>query len=166
MTDDAARDRAPNFTPDGRSLLFYSNRGGAWEGWMIDVDGGNIRKVAQSDTAVIYPLLSPKGDAIVYMAESAKQGISMIAVGAPPGTAGTPLPGATVSGRYFSSSGWSPDGARLTGYLMSETGRPSGVGVYDFASQTTTMVSGDETFAVNWLADSRRVVYFTNRGGS
>ncbi len=47
---------------------------------------------------------------------------------------------------------------------MSETGRPSAIGVHDLAARTTTAVSTDETFGPKWLADSRRIIYFTKEG--
>lgn len=53
---------------------------------------------------------------------------------------------------------------RLAGLLMSYTGRPSGVGVYDLAARATTEISADETYGVKWLVDSRRVIYFTKKG--
>ncbi len=45
ITDDAPRDRGAVFTPDGRSLIFYSNREGKWGAWTIGVDGGGLRKI-------------------------------------------------------------------------------------------------------------------------
>ncbi|HSC28163.1 MAG TPA: protein kinase [Vicinamibacterales bacterium] len=45
VTDDPARDRAPMFTPDGQSLVFYSNRNGTYETWVVGVDGGGLRKI-------------------------------------------------------------------------------------------------------------------------
>ena len=162
VTDDAARDRAPVFTPDGRSLVFYSNRDGNWAAWMVGVDGSNLRQIAKSATGVIYPLVSPKGDAIVFLSDSARRGMFMAPLGggAPP----TPLQGTTVGGRHFSQTDWSPDGSRLAGYFVSEAGRPSGVGIYDLAAQAATLVSPDDTFAVKWLGDNRRVMYFTRNG--
>ena len=44
------------------------------------------------------------------------------------------------------------------------SGLPSGVGLYDFATKMTTEISDGRTDAVKWLADSRRVVYFANHG--
>ena len=67
---------------------------------------------------------------------------------------------------YFTPSGWSPDGAHLAGTLVSEGGRPSGVGVYDLASHATTAISDDQTYAAKWLADGRRIAYFTDNGRS
>jgi Tol biopolymer transport system component len=164
VTDDAARDRVPMFTPDGRSLLFYSNRDGNWAAWMIGVDGSNLRQITKPAGGAIYPIISPKGDRIVFVSDSAKRGVFSAAVGS--GSEATPaqLPGTTTGGRHFSQTGWSPDGSRLAGYLSSDSGRPSGVAVYDLAARTTTMLSPDETFAVKWLVDNRRVMYFTKNG--
>ena len=73
----------------------------------------------------------------------------------------TLLRGTQTAGKYFTPTAWSPDGTRLAGPLVSESGRSSVVGTYDLATQTTTIISADEAFAVKWLADSRRVMYFT-----
>jgi hypothetical protein len=76
----------------------------------------------------------------------------------------TQLAGTTTDGKFFNPTGWSPDGVRMAGRLMSYSGRTSGVAVYDLRAHTTTMISADETIAAKWLSDSRRVVYFTKNG--
>ena len=80
------------------------------------------------------------------------------------GASPTPLRGTQAEGKYFTPTAWSPDAARLAGPLVSDSGRSSGIGTYDLAAQVTTVVAADEAFAVRWLADSRRVMYFTNNG--
>jgi eukaryotic-like serine/threonine-protein kinase len=166
VTDDAPRDRAPMFTPDGRSLVFYSTRDGHWATWIIGIDGGNLRKVASHPTGTVYPQVSPKGDQVVFVngnnrsSFSAPLAASASGSGAPPAE----LPGTSADGKYFMATGWSPDGSRLAGILQTGSGRPAGAGVYDLAAKKTTIVSGDETFAVKWLPDGRRVVYFTKDG--
>jgi hypothetical protein len=57
-----------------------------------------------------------------------------------------------------------PDGKQLAGMLSSPSGRTVGAAIYDIASHKATMVSNDETYGVEWLADSRRVVYFAKEG--
>jgi eukaryotic-like serine/threonine-protein kinase len=163
VTDDAARDRAPVFTPDERSLVFYSNRDGSWGIWTIDLDGSNLRQIAKPDAGAIYPLISSKSDRVVFTADRVK-GLFSIPFGSVAGSHPTQLSGATTGGRYLVAIDWSPDGSRLTGYLIAVTGRPTGVGVYDLAAQTTTMVSTDDAFAPKWLADGRRIAYFTKSG--
>jgi Tol biopolymer transport system component len=163
VTDDAPRDRGPMFTPDGRSLVFYSNRDGNWATWMIGVDGGNLRKVAGEAPGAVYANVSPKGDTVVFVGNSARVVFSAPLLSAR-GASQTELRGTRAGGKYFNPTGWSPDGARLAGYLISDSGRASGIGTYDFATATTTELNADESYAVKWLSDGRRLVYFTKNG--
>jgi serine/threonine protein kinase len=163
ITDDEARDRGAVFTPDGRSLIFYSNREGKWGAWAVGLDGGGLRKITIPAGGAVYPFVSPKGDTIVFVGDDGRSAftapVSPASTGQP-----TPLRGASVGGKYFTATSWSRDGSRLTGYLVTESGRPTGVGVYDFAAGKTSEVSTDKTYAVKWLSDGRRVVYFTGDG--
>ncbi|MBA2304924.1 MAG: serine/threonine-protein kinase [Acidobacteria bacterium] len=163
VTDDPSRDRAPIFTPDGRSLVFYSNRDGKWGAWSVGIDGGNLRKIEGATLGTIYPQISPKGDAIAYSGDTGR-GVFLLPLQSKPGSTETQLPRTQTEGRHFVPTGWSPDGSRLTGQLLSDAGRPSGVGVYDLRTLTLTMAATDATYAVKWLADSRRVIYFTKNG--
>jgi hypothetical protein len=67
-------------------------------------------------------------------------------------------------GLVFSPTGWSRDGSRLSGIVSSTGGRPAGVGMYDFGTRVATLLSPDQSFHVEWLADSRRIVYFAKNG--
>jgi len=162
VLDDPARDRGPVFMPDGRSLVFYSNRGGKWEIWMIDVDGGGLRKLTDSPEGGVYPHVSPKGDSAVYAGDSGRR--SFLAPITPTPAVPSQLPGATVGGKGFTITDWSPDGARLAGAFVSSSGRPAGVGIYDLSTHAVTELSADQTYAVKWFSDSRRIAYFTAKG--
>lgn len=65
----AVRDAYPHLSPDGRSLLFHSNRGGRQAIWLADGDGANPRLLFDggemgSDPAT--PVWSPDGRAIAF----------------------------------------------------------------------------------------------------
>jgi Tol biopolymer transport system component len=161
LTDDPARDRAPVFMPDGRSLVFYSNREGGWAAWAIDLDGGNLRRIPGGDGA-IYPSISRDGGRLAFINLETRRAATWVSLGAatqPP--AQTRLATAGQDGDLFVPMRWSADG-RLAGVLMSMTGRPTGVGVHDFRTQTTARVAADLTYGAAWLADDRRLAYFTN----
>jgi Tol biopolymer transport system component/serine/threonine protein kinase len=160
ITDDMPLDRAPVFTPDGRSLVFYSNRDGNWGLWMVALDGGNLRKIAGEGPGAAYVNLSPKGDTVIFVAASGRTVFSAPLGGGSP----TPLRGTHTGDKYFTPTAWSPDGARLAGPVVSESGRSAGIAIYELAQQATRVVSGDEAFGVKFLADSRRIVYFTKNG--
>jgi len=159
VIDDAPRDRAPFFTSDGKSLLFYSNRSGDWQPWMIGLDGSGLRQVGKAPQGAVYPILSPRGDLMVYSG-SGMRGAFLMAL---PGGEISPL-AAAVGNDVLTPTSWSQDGARIAGMLTSPSGGPTGVAVYDVAAKKATKVSDDPTYAALWLADSRRVVYFTNGG--
>jgi len=160
VIDDTPRDRAPVFTPDGQSLLFYSNRSGSWQAWMVGLDGSGLRQLGNAPDGAVYPIMSPRGDRIAFVT-TATTGAAQMTL---PGGDVSPLPGATIDRDILTPLSWSRDGARLAGYLASPSGAPTGVAVYDLASKTTTKVSDDSSYAALWMADSRRVVYFTNGG--
>jgi eukaryotic-like serine/threonine-protein kinase len=162
LTDDAARDRGPVFTPDGRSLVFYSNRDGQWSPWIVGTDGGGLRKVAVAKDGAIYPVVSPKGDLLIFASGGGREMFSA-PIGATTSTP-TQLPGNQTGGKYFGPTTWSSDGALLAGPLALASGHYAGVGVYDLAAHRTTEVSSDKTGAVQWLGSSHRLVYFTKNG--
>jgi eukaryotic-like serine/threonine-protein kinase len=159
VTDDAARDRAPVFTRDGQTLAFYSNRDGAWAIWSIRTDGSNLRKIAGVEGGVAYPVASPIDDRVVFSSTFTGQGVywAHASVGGAPQL----LPGTKWNAGYFFVTSWSADGSRLCGPVVSDSGRSSGVGVFDLKTQTLTTIASDETFGVRWLPDGQRVVYFT-----
>jgi Tol biopolymer transport system component len=74
------------------------------------------------------------------------------------------LPGTSANGGRFIATNWSPDGSALAGSMLSGTGRWAGVAVYDLRSQALTVLADDRTDGVNWLPDSRRLLYFTDNG--
>ena len=162
LTDDAARDRAPVFTPDGRSLVFYSNRDGQWAPWIIGIDGGGLRKIVKSNDDSVSAIVSPKGDAVAFISGSGQQ-MYTAPISANLSTP-TQLPGVDVNGKYFNPTSWSSDGNRLAGTLSAKSGRYAGVAVYDMNTHQTTELSPDDPPAVRWLPDDRRVVYFAKNG--
>jgi TolB protein len=45
LTDNAANDGLPTWSPDGKTLAFVSNQGGPWAIWAMSPDGSNRRKL-------------------------------------------------------------------------------------------------------------------------
>jgi TolB protein len=49
LTNNAAHDGLPTWSPDGRSIAFVSNRDGAWAIWVMNGNGSNQRKLFNLD---------------------------------------------------------------------------------------------------------------------
>jgi Tol biopolymer transport system component len=65
LTDDLAWNFQPRFSPDGRSIAFVSDRGGAENIWTMDADGSNLHQVTDERDHILHnPAWSPDGDYI------------------------------------------------------------------------------------------------------
>ena len=128
---------------------------------MIGVDGGNLRKLANNPGGVVYPLISPDAQTLVF--SGASSGVYSLPLKPSPG-APAELPGTRTDGQSFQAMCWSPDGKRLAGTGVFASGRSGGVAVYDLVAHTLATISTDETSGVRWFADSRRMMYFTKNG--
>jgi Tol biopolymer transport system component len=64
---------APTFTPDGRRILFASNKnncdGRQFELFVVDVDGGNLEQVTSYGGFASFPEFSPDGKKLVFCSD-------------------------------------------------------------------------------------------------
>lgn len=127
ITSGMAFDSQPRFSPDGKRLVFVSDRSGATNVWISNVDGSNAKQIT-SDTNSMFVSPSWTSDGRYILASRMKpkayrsllelrmydaQGGSGLAVGPEHGSEGQPeknIVGATSSpdGRYFYYSMRSP----------------------------------------------------------
>ncbi|MBA3847505.1 MAG: PD40 domain-containing protein, partial [Planctomycetes bacterium] len=156
VTDDAARDRGGSWTSDGKSILFYSTRGGKWEIWSINADGGGLRKVASLSDSAIYPLMSPAADRIALTSANTTD-VNLIPVTAEVVTKATALTGTSLADARLMATAWSPDGRLLAGPLIPSSGRPAGIGIYDITSGSLKKISNDACVWVAWLPGTQKV---------
>jgi dipeptidyl aminopeptidase/acylaminoacyl peptidase len=71
LTNSAASDYAPRWSPDGKSLAFISDRDTEAGGriWLLDLRGGEPRLLADTDGDISDFAFSPDGTALVYVSE-------------------------------------------------------------------------------------------------
>ena len=74
LTADASNNRRPSVSPDGRYVVFVSNRTGTDHIWRIDIDGGNARQLTNGD-AEGNPQCSPNGQWVLYRLRFGKTGV-------------------------------------------------------------------------------------------
>jgi tricorn protease-like protein len=137
LTDDAPKDRGPNFSPDGKRIAFHSDRGGRYEIWTIAIDGSGLTQLTKSTgDVVIEPHWSPDGRRMAinttrngFLLPLDDKGLAgpMEAVPPPsPDTSAFPL-------------SWSPDGRRLFASIVRAQDRSTiGLLVYDPLAKTVS----------------------------
>jgi len=155
LTDDIYKDREPRWSPDGKRIVFYSDRTGKWEVWMINADGSGLKQITYAQERAVYPVWAPDGTRLAYD-DGGTGRAAIIEVGKSwqEQTALT-LPAMKESGEHLAVWSWSPDGRKLVGNRASSS---SGVMVYSLESQQYEQLTDFGRNPV-WLSDSRRILF-------
>jgi TolB protein len=145
-----ASDRSPAFTPDGKSIVFLSNRdatGGAGnaEIWVMNPDGTNARNLTNNPAIDDHPAVSPDGTKILFERSTGtpqRQIFVMNADGSDQHQVGT-LTGAMPT--------WSPDGKSIAYFANGNLFRASadGSGAMVVLPGSTKWRNGDMS-PVDW----------------
>ena len=67
LTTTTKKDRHPRFSPDGRRILFESNRSGENQLWLIDLSGGEARQLTTIASEASTGIWSPDGKQIAFV---------------------------------------------------------------------------------------------------
>src|SRR5271169_1184976 len=67
LTADAAYDYQPDWSPDGRAVIFSRYRGDAVELWLYDLSGGHTQPLTSNGAVNVEPRFSPDGKRIAFV---------------------------------------------------------------------------------------------------
>ena len=103
------QDSYPNPSPNGKTIVFQSNRTGITQLYLIDSSGENLRQITFSKGDNVSPVFSPQGDRIVFCS-TRDEGDPEIYIMNPDGSNQSRL---TISKGDESHPNWSPDGKQI-----------------------------------------------------
>ena len=159
LTVDGQFNLWPGVSPDGKYIVFGSNRSGGDSIWRMDADGGNERQLTRGDSvdSDIQPQISPDGKWVVYKGRrEGKDVILKVSIEGGEPVQVTPHPGhAPVI---------SPDGKWIVFHMWDEGAKKFRQAVMPFEGGEPTKIFdhlGDPT----WARDSKGLIYQERQGG-
>lgn len=107
ITNNPANDWGPDWSPDGTTIVFNSDRDGQLAGFLMDPDGGNLRRIETAEWFE-YPSWSPDGSRIVFEGHAGNNyDLYVLELASEAVTRLTNVPG------NDSWPAWSPDGTTI-----------------------------------------------------
>ena len=165
LTSDKAHDSWPAVTPDGRRIVFVSERGAARGLWVMGTDGSEQRRIG-SVTVNSEPGLSADDKWVYFTAAGGRNfriGIDggepvPLEVSAPAGSAASPLP------QGFHEPVASPDGRMVAGHYSSRDPRGERIAVVPLDGTPPKLFPNVPVLA-EWSGDGKSLLYLVTRDG-
>ena len=162
LTNDAAKDIMPTFSPDGARIAFASDRSGNWDIYIMDISGGKATQVTNGPTHDLHPSFSPDGRKLVYCSYGSKSGQWELVV----------IDVANPAQRQIIGNGlfpqWSPSGDRIVFQRSREKGtRWFSVWTVDYvdgeARRATEIIAANNAAAItpSWSPDGNYLAFST-----
>ena len=156
LTSEAVRESQPALSPDGREVVFVSDRAGNPDVWLVDSTGGKQLRLTTDPGADRSPAWFPDGSSVVFVSDrTGEESIWKVArLGGPPVLL---MPGAI-------DPAISPDGRRIAFATTDESGyRRIAVAPLEDPSQVTVLTDGQtglwDHVEPTWSPDGRTICY-------
>ncbi len=161
LTDDPSRNRGPAWSPDGERIVFYSDRSGQYDLWIIRPDGSGLERLtATTGPALLVPRWSPDGSQLLVQSTDATRIFDIRRPMAEREVRALPP---LTEGMIFQGRSWSADGSRLAGNGQRSDGSFGGLFVHSLGTESYEKVA-DVGIGPVWLSDGRRLLYATPEG--
>jgi Tol biopolymer transport system component len=153
----STNDGAPEWSPDGRWITFYSNRAGNMELHVAEPGGKPLRLTRTADEGEMMPAFSPDGNLIAFRS---KGDVHVIRSDGSGRRNLSHSPAEDVLG------GWSPDGNELA--VVSGPEGERDILVVDVRSGKARRLTRDAAsdWAPAWSPDGKSIVFLSNRDGA
>lgn len=119
LTQTNGIDTGPSYAPDGRQVVFESDREGSQQLYVMNSDGSGVRRISGGDGRYSTPVWSPRGDYIAFTKQTS--GRFLIGVMRPDGSGERVL----TEGYHNEGPTWAPNG-RVVMFFRESQGANAG----------------------------------------
>ena len=155
LTADAGNNSWPSVSPDGRYVVFVSDRGGTNHIWRVNVDGSSALQLTYG-VGETHPQCSPDGQWVVFMSRSNDSPFMKV-----PLVGGEPLQIKITNSAYGAIS---PDGK----WIASRHWEPANINIaiYPFDGGEPQQILEFAGYFLCWTPDGRALAYVDGRNPS
>jgi Tol biopolymer transport system component/DNA-binding winged helix-turn-helix (wHTH) protein len=160
LTAHAGFNEQPAVSPDGRYIVFVSNRSGSQHLWRIDLDGQHPFELTH-DLEDTDPSFTPDGKWVVFKSYAAASGsrISRIAI-----EGGEPV---NLTEKISAEPNVSPDGSLVSFIYRTEPAAPNQIAIMPFAGGEPKLIRELPAHygRLRWTSDGRALLYSDKLSG-
>ena len=179
LTNDPNNDSAPSWSPDGKRIVFSSDRDGNREGnrnnseiYVMDADGGNQQRLTENDFFDTAPSWSPDGERIAFMSRRDGHFIGDFGLSYEiyvMDADGKNTRRLTNNRKSDSSPSWSPDGRSIV-FSADRKADDVNFEIYvmddDGNNQRRLTNNREDDKTPSWSSDGKRIVFLSYRDGN
>lgn len=175
ITNTPGQERSVSFSPDGRSILYASERNNIWglyktsltrkdESYFFNSTVLAEETILAGNTEAFQPKFSPDGNEVAYLEDrTAVKVINLKTKAVRTVLAGDKNYSYSDGDQFFD---WSPDGKYITAQFLQDGNWRSEIGLLDAAGKEPLVdltQSGFDNGGGKWMMDGKMLIYFSSR---